>query len=53
MHREINVTDDPELQILKIGYAKLVKNTSSAYERRALPKLALSSDVDRTKKSSP
>jgi hypothetical protein len=51
MHREINVTDDPELQILKIGYAKLAKDTSSAYERRALPKLALNSDVDYPKKN--
>lgn len=53
MHREINVTDDPELQFLKTGYAKLAKDTSSAYERRALPKLALSSDVDHPTKSCP
>jgi len=41
------------LQILKNGHAKLAKDTSSAYERRALPKLALNSDVDHPKKSSP
>jgi hypothetical protein len=49
MHHEINVTDDPELQILKTGRAKLAKDTSSAYEGRALPKLALNSDVDHPK----
>jgi hypothetical protein len=53
MDREINVTDNPELQILKTGFAKLAKDTSYAYERRALPKLALNSDVDRRNKSSP
>lgn len=52
MHREINVTDDPELHILQMWYAKLAKDTSSAYERRALPKLALNSDADYPKKSS-
>jgi hypothetical protein len=49
MHHEINVTDDPELQILKTGHAKLAKDTSSAYEGRDLLKLALNSDVDHPK----
>jgi hypothetical protein len=53
MHREINVTDDPELQIIKTGYVKLTKDTSPPYERKALPKQALNSDDDRPKTSSP